>query len=314
MQKTVPNNYFHFTRKERNAILILLILVGIISAIPFIAGTFQKENISADDGFPVKQAIRELKQEDSFYQGNKMRISGKPNHNYGYNSEKKFQPESHELFRFDPNTLPEEGWRKLGVKEKTIAVIQHYLSKGGKFRKADDIKKIWGMNQRLSETLLPYVQIREAEEKPAFYKAAAKADKENQNFEIIDINSADTSAWISLPGIGSRLANRIVGFREKLGGFYKVEQVGETYGLPDSVFSKIRLRLKQANESIKKININTATFDELKEHPYIRYKLAGLMIQYRNQHGSFKKKEDVMKIMAISEELYEKLEPYLVVD
>ena len=63
-------------------------------------------------------------------------------------------------------------------------------------------------------------------------------------YSIIDVNTADTSAFISLPGIGSKLAARIVTFREKLGGFYSVEQIGETYGLPDSTFQKIKQWLK----------------------------------------------------------------------
>ena len=104
---------------------------------------------------------------------------------------------------------------------------------------------------------------------------------------VIDINTADTSAFISLPGIGSKLAARIVNFRDKLGGFYSIDQVGETFGLPDSTFQKIKQYLKLENTSIKKININTATVDELKAHPYIKYSVANPIIAYRNEHGPF---------------------------
>ena len=73
----------------------------------------------------------------------------------------------------------------------------------------------------------------------------------------IDINLADTTAFIALPGIGSKLADRIVRFREKLGGFYSTEQIGEVYGLADSVFQKIRSLLLMKPFQVKKININT---------------------------------------------------------
>jgi competence ComEA-like helix-hairpin-helix protein len=62
---------------------------------------------------------------------------------------------------------------------------------------------------------------------------------------------------------------------------------------------------------VKKININTATIDELKAHPYIKYNLANPIVAYRNEHGSFSKIEDIKKVMAVTEEIYKKIAPYL---
>jgi competence ComEA-like helix-hairpin-helix protein len=125
------------------------------------------------------------------------------------------------------------------------------------------------------------------------------------------VNTADTTTLISLPGIGSKLATRIITFREKLGGFYSVEQIGETYGLPDSTFQKIKQYLKLDNVSVKKININTATVDEMKAHPYIKYSLANPIVAYRNEHGMFSTIEDIKKVMAVTDEVYKKIAPYL---
>jgi DNA uptake protein ComE-like DNA-binding protein len=74
---------------------------------------------------------------------------------------------------------------------------------------------------------------------------------------IIDINSADTTSFIALPGIGSKLAARIINFRDKLGGFYSVAQVGETFGLPDSTFQKIKQYLKLENTVLPEKLIST---------------------------------------------------------
>jgi competence ComEA-like helix-hairpin-helix protein len=130
-------------------------------------------------------------------------------------------------------------------------------------------------------------------------------------YSAIDINIADTSAFVSLPGIGSKLASRIVSFREKLGGFCTIEQIGETYGLPDSTFQKIKQYLKIDNPSLKKIDLNTATVDDLKIHPYIRLSLANPIVAYRNEHGAFSKIEDIKKVMAVTDEIYKKIAPYL---
>ena len=128
---------------------------------------------------------------------------------------------------------------------------------------------------------------------------------------MIDINLADTSAWIALPGIGSKLAARIVSFREKLGGFYAISQVAETFGLADSTFQKIRSWLKLDPPVLRKRNINTATLEELKAHPYIRFTLARPIVAFRSEHGPFTKLEDIKKVMAVTEEIYSKISPYL---
>jgi competence ComEA-like helix-hairpin-helix protein len=144
----------------------------------------------------------------------------------------------------------------------------------------------------------------QAYEKPSFH------DRPEKKISIVDINGSDTSAFIALPGIGSKLASRITGFRDKLGGFYAVDQIKETYGLQDSVFQKIRPFL-QVSGNVKKININTATKDELKTHPYIKWDIANAIVEYRSQHGNFKNLEDLKKIVLINEQGYNRMVNYL---
>ena len=129
----------------------------------------------------------------------------------------------------------------------------------------------------------------------------------------IDINIADTTALISLPGIGSKLAQRIIAFRNKLGGFYSVDQVAETYLLPDSTFQKIKPRLIAGRTPVKQININTASVDDMKSQSYLRYNLANAIYQYRQQHGDFKSVEEIKKIMLVTDEIFNKVQPYLTV-
>jgi competence protein ComEA len=126
-----------------------------------------------------------------------------------------------------------------------------------------------------------------------------------------DINTADTSAFIALPGIGSKLAARIVLFREKLGGFYEVKQIREVYGLQDSVFQKISPMLKCNGNSVRKIHINDAEKEVLKGHPYIRWEIANALVAYREQHGSFRSAEDLAKLESIDGDALKKMMPYI---
>ena len=223
-----------------------------------------------------------------------------------------------ELFYFDPNTIPASEWKRLGLRDKTIKTIENYLNKGGHFYKPEDLQKIYGLHYDEYERLKPYVKIESGPSKPNDDFVSTKSKDEIQSakiftarYSIIDVNTADTTAFISLPGIGSKLAARIVTFREKLGGFYSIDQIGETYGLPDSTFQKIKQYLKLDNPSVKKININTATVDEMKAHPYIKFSLANPIVAYRNEHGAFSKVEDIKKVMAVTDEIYKKIAPYL---
>lgn len=224
------------------------------------------------------------------------------------------KPVRGELFYFDPNTATTTDWKRLGVRDKTIATIQNYILKGGHFYKPQDISKIWGLHLNEVQRLLPYVQIAATETNHLQLKYEPKKfDKPLYAPSVIDINRADTTALIALPGIGSKLAQRIINFRDKLGGFYKAEQIGETFGLSDSTFQKLKARFIINNSSIKQFNINTATIEEMKAHPYIRYALANAIVQYRTQHGNFTALTDIKNIMTVTEQQYDKAAPYLTV-
>ena len=310
MFKKFISDYLSFTRKERRGIIVILVLIILFIMLPFFYPLIIQSKTYDHAAFEKEIASLTIKQTDSSNGGNE------ENYRRYYPSQRKNYNEPSikgELFSFDPNTLSADGWKKLGVREKTIATIQNYVSKGGKFRRPEDIGKIWGLHEDEVQRLLPYVSIAEqasfANEKKNF--ETKPYEKKESKMIAFDINSADSSAFIALPGIGSKLANRIIAFRDKLGGFYKVEQVAETFALADSVFQKIKGSLMLSDPKVKQININTASVDEMKIHPYIRFALANAMVQYRGQHGKFSSVADIKKIMIVTDELYNKLAPYI---
>ena len=316
MAKKIASEYFSFTRKERTGIIVIVSVILLLTGLPLLFPYLLPERKSADSDFEKAIAGLTIKQADSNYNSKRnyqnYSSGGKIwNENKNYNTSR-----PGELFYFDPNTITTDGWQRLGLRDKTIQTIQHYLSKGGSFKKPEDIGKIWGLSETDVKRLMPFVSIKNQETgKPQRIRDSTLFTRQVYEKKIIsiDINSADTTAFIALPGIGSRLASRIINFREKLGGFYTIDQLAETFALPDSVFQKIRNRLFIGNVPVKKININTAGIDELKAHPYIRYALGNALLQYRNTHGTFADIADIKKIMIVTEPLYAKLAPYLTV-
>lgn len=314
MFKQVVSSYLSFTKKERTGIIVILLLITFFILLPFLYPFFLKSKAVNTDNFKKEIAALKIKQDSSTGFVKKDYNDDDNYPNYYQPSEKNYYSNTSkgELFYFDPNTASADDWKRLGLRDKTISTIQNYLNKGGHFYKPEDISKVWGLHEEEVQRLLPYVKIAPKENNYLQQTYETKNyGKPKYTPSLIDVNTADTSALIALPGIGSKLAQRILNFRDKLGGFYKAEQVGETYGLPDSTFQKIKARLTAGNSTIKQFNINTATVDDLKAHPYIKYNLANAIVQYRTQHGNFSSVDDIKKIMTVTEEIYSKAAPYL---
>ena len=319
MWKRFTSDYLSFTKKERTGILVLLVLIAFFITLPFLFPFFIHPKTTDATLFKKQIDMLKMKQADSTDKYAKRNFDKDDYQNYGEpDGNKEYAKKiKGELFAFDPNILDEAGWKRLGIRDKTIATIQKFVQKDGRFYKPEDLGKIWGLHEEDVQRLIPFVQIKNVgkENYPEKKLYENKVyEKQKYSTAIIDINTADTTILIALPGIGSKLSQRILTFRDKLGGFYKVDQIGETYGLPDSTFQKIKARFSVSQASIHQLNINTATADEMKMHPYLRYAIANAIVQYRSQHGNYLAVEDLKKIMLITEDIFNKASPYLKVN
>lgn len=214
------------------------------------------------------------------------------------------------LFSFDPNMVSIDELILLGIPEKTARTIEKYRSKGGHFYKNEDLKKIYSLKEADYKRLQDYIVIKgDSKSKP--YENKENYVKKNESQWTIDINKADEEAFERLNGIGSFLAKRIVKFREKLGGFYKIEQVAETYGIEDSVFQKFKHNLSIGIISLQQINVNKADFQLLDAHPYINKKLAEEIVRLREKLGKIEEIESLHSLKNWEFHSFEKVKPYL---
>ena len=301
-------DYFSFSKRDRTGAIVLIILIVFVFLLPEF---YPAPKVSVDQNAIAefqKQAAR-LKAIDTDSTEAVDMISSS---SYDKNAivHKKVQP-----FYFDPNTISADGWRKLGVNDRTIGTIRKYLSKGGSFKKPQDLGKIYGLRKQEYEQLVPFVRIVARDEenrRPGSSEKLPNINREMTHVPMaLELNEADTTVLIALPGIGSKLASRILNFRNKLGGFYSVEQVAEVFGLPDSTFQKIKPFLRCDSSQIHKLNINTGDEEQLKNHPYIRWNLARAIVNYRRQHGAYNSLDKLMLIDIISPEIFQKIAPYL---
>ena len=316
MNRKWLRSYFYFSKKERRAVLLLLSLIIIFALSPRIFPFIVKpKQIPVDTAF--LQQMKNLKQH---FPADKPFSAVAPEASsidHSDNTNAIIRPRV-----FDPNTVSEAALLQMGLRPKLVRTLINYRSKGGKFRKPSDLARIYGMDEKTYESIAPFIQIRDADlgdlsanrKGPTFNQnEAAFKGNHSASFKI-DINTADTTDWKRLPGIGSRLALRIVNFREKLGGFRSVDQVAETYALPDSTYRLILPMLVHKATEMRTLNINAASVQELQQHPYISYAIAKAIVAYRTQHGAFGRVEDLQRIMLMTDSIYQRIYPYLSVE
>jgi competence protein ComEA len=332
--------YLTFTRKERFGVLFLLVLTGVLFVLPYVfrpvAGT---PDPSAYEKW--KDGIRKFESGSSDTPELAVKHDRYPDRkSYRWENDSRNLP-AHtrsESFYFDPNLLKPDDWKRLGLSERLIRTIIRYIEKGGRFRRPEDLQKLYGLHDADYTRLLPYVRIAgghvmhgypqrqtgtsgmiQTREPSASFSREQDAVSSHEydytgtfkKYEITDINDADSSGWSRLPGIGMNLALRIVRFRAKLGGFCQVDQVGETFGLPDSSFRKIKPYLRLKTVSPHQIDLNSATKEMLASHPYIRWQMAKRMVDYRQQHGGFESVDDLRQLAQMDSATFERIKPYL---
>jgi len=317
MRQSFFRQYFQFSKAERTGLIVLLVLIAFSWCLPVCVSYFSTPVATDTIGFTAAVT--------AFEQQLKAAVRKSPARVHDHVDKRSAPPvrNTAALFYFNPNSLPASDWQQLGMPPRTISIIQNYLRKGGRFRKKEDLQKIYGLSPAMYDRLANYVRIPDEAKTPAGLQTG-KADsfrirgrqvffnnRERTTSPVIDINTADTLSWQALPGIGPVLARRIVTFRERLGGFYAIAQVAETYGLPDTTFKKIQALLRLDNGLLRKIDINHTDEKSLADHPYISYKLARLIVRYRNAHGPFSQLTDLRSIPLVDEIIYRKIEHYI---
>lgn len=207
------------------------------------------------------------------------------------------------LFKFNPNNLPLADWIKLGLTERQAQVIKHYEGKGGRFFSKGDVQKMYSISPATYRRLEPYINLPDA---PAYYTNKAKPG------EVIEINTADSARLTMIRGIGPAFARRIVHYRQRIGGFYNKEQLKEVYGIDKEKYGQIETGIAVDGKHIIKVNINTATFNDLKRFPYLSYKQMDAIVAYRDEHGNYDDLTDLKNIAILNDRILRKIGPYLV--
>lgn len=239
-----------------------------------------------------------------------------------------------EYFTFNPNELNVKGWQKLGLSEKTAHIIDNYREAGGKFRKKSDLKSIYGLKDSTYQRIKDYIRLPEKEPKNARSQKSEQTGLPNKKEEErgkdsmrkkesfgmeskakakakVELNKADTAALAEVYGIGPVFSERLVKYRDLLGGYYDKSQLLEVYGLDSSHYENMVSGVKVNKKEVDKLPLNNADFETLQAHPYLEYSEVLAIVNYREEVDTIKNKKELVDEAIIGKDLYNKVAPYL---
>jgi len=213
----------------------------------------------------------------------------------------------------DPNVATYEQFLDAGFSAKQAKHCLNYRNKGGHFRKKEDLKKIYSIGEQDYDRLVSHISIPEKKTKQSniFQKKEKKPENQNKKIFRVNINTCDTTELKQIPGIGGFRAKKIIERREKLGGFYAVEQLYTIYSLDSLMVEAIREYIIIDTNQIKKININTATFKEINNYPLISYEQTKNIVEYRKIVGEIKDVEELRTNHIVNPDDFEILQFYI---
>lgn len=303
---------FGFSKTEANGTLILIFVTFALAILPRLFLINQSHEVESfkSDQESLDQWAEEL---ESFIVETKLET--KP----------PLKPKLvNQNFPFNPNLASYSELVALGLGEHASKNIVSYRESGGSFKIKGDLRKIYGIpNDRLDE-LWSLIQLPEnmpkketvvsrPEQKKqiATNKPVNPIEKEvTEPLPKIDINNASAKELQRVQGIGPGYSERIIKYRDKLGGFTYPEQLFEVWGVKEEAVVSLIDEAIFSGE-IHKIALNTDSLKDLYRHPYIDYNTAKAIFNYQRQRGGLDSIGQLKEIKIISDSLYQKIYPYL---
>lgn len=292
-------DFFYYTKSERRVILLLLaialLLLGIWAVMEYLRPVEVPVTLSESE--EIDSFLANLEEQE------KIRKSHIPKNEI-----------SAVLQPFDPNTADSVLLRQLGLPVYIVRNILKYRAKGGVFRSPESFSRIYGLKEEVYQKLKPYITIA-----PLVSVSHVRTDTFRQlkdtipyvpKYEegtIVDLNKADTSILKRIPGIGSTLARMIVVYRQRLGGFYDVSQLQEV----PHVGVELNKWFVVTPAGLHKIQVNSASLDKLRSHPYMDFYKAKAIMEYRRKRGKIKGLSQLSMFEEFTEKDLKRLSPYL---
>ena len=271
------SSYFNFSKSQRTGLVFLLVLIVILQAIYFFIDFSLpiKENPEKEKWLAVQSEIDSVK--------------GVVLNN------------SYKIYPFNPNFISDYKGYKLGMSIQEIDRLLAYRKQNKYVNSAEEFQKVTQVSDSLLRVLAPNFKfpdwVNKKNTAASFTNSKYSVFAKKEKTVIIDINTASLGDLIKVYGIGEVTAQRILSYKEILGGFVAMEQLNEVWGLSPEVLANLNKQFQvKSTLGIKKYDINNASIKELAQFPYFKYTIARQIVMYRSMNGDIHNIEDLTKI------------------
>lgn len=205
------------------------------------------------------------------------------------------------VYSFNPNFISDYKGYTLGMSVDEIDRLHNFRAEGNFVNSKEEFQKVTLVSDSLLDEISPRFKfpewVKDARKVVSDRNLVQTKDDFVKGYEIKDLNEATKEDLRTINGIGEKLSTRILKFRDRLGGFLIDDQLYDVYGLEDEVVLRVFQRFRVLNTPfVEKIDVNTATVNELSKIVYIQKHVAQGIVDYRNLNGSIHSFEELAKI------------------
>ncbi|ALM06528.1 hypothetical protein SB49_00900 [Sediminicola sp. YIK13] len=290
MRKKGKTSHFKFNKKEQNGLFFLLAIIIVLQVGYF----YLKLNPATNESSVVVD--RDFQEKIEALKSNRDTIRTYP---------------------FNPNFISDHKGYVLGLSVKEIDRLHAFRAKGKFVNSISDFQQVTQIDDSLLTKISPYFKFPEWTRKTTANSPSVNRSREDafipqRAIAVRDLNTVSAEELRVVRGIGEKLSVRIVKFRDRLGGFLEEGQLYHVYGLEQEVADRVLTRFKLLSKpTISKININTASSDELAQLIYIPYKLSRSIVAFREENGGVTSFEELTEIQGFPADKIDIIKLYL---
>jgi DNA uptake protein ComE-like DNA-binding protein len=295
--RQIVKENFNFSKQDRNGFVVLSVIIFLV-----LLGIIVVDNIELKPSSDISAIIRELEE---------------------WENQSKSKYENKTLFRFNPNTISEEALDSLNLPTFIKRNMLSYRTAGGSFKKPEDVRRIYGMNDSIFSHIEEYLQIPEIIPDISEDKPDSKVELEPA-FRVFDPNTVNKDELLN-SGFSQYQASNLIKYRESGGVFFQPEDLLKIYGIDTAFYNSIKdfINVTEISGQVMVeemvtipvlVELNSADSLDLIQLAGVGPVFASRILKYRNLLGGFYGKHQLLEVYGFPEETYHAISENLTTD